>query len=315
MIVNPEKIDRRYRDKDNYLMNIQTIDLNFQGVACATAAYVIVGPDGPVLVETGPGATLKTLLAKLGELGISPGDIKHVLLSHIHLDHAGAAGWWTQQGAQIYVHPFGAPHLIDPSKLLASASRIYGEQMEVLWGEMLPATAENVTIVYDGDVIEAAGLQFKAIETPGHARHHHVYRLGDIGFTGDAAGLRLLGLPLIDIPAPPPEFELDVWQQTVDRLLAENFTVIYPTHFGRVENVQEQLQGVKKLLQEAAEFVHGQMLADISRNEIVSNYTVWNRNRAKEAGLTAENIHQYETANPLYMSVDGIMRYWKKRGQ
>lgn len=294
-------------------MNIQTIDLNFQGVACATAAYLVAGLDGFALVETGPGATLKTLLTKLGELGVSPNDIKHVLLTHIHLDHAGAAGWWTQQGAQIYVHPFGAPHLIDPSKLIASATRIYGDQMDVLWGQMVPATAEKVTIVRDGDVIEAAGLQFQAIETPGHARHHHVYRLEDICFTGDAAGLRLLGLPLIDIPAPPPEFELEVWQQTVDRLLAEKFEVIYPTHFGRVANVTEQLQGVRNLLQEAAEFVHHHMQIGTPRDEIVNNYTVWNRNRAQEAGLTAENIHQYETANPLYMSVDGIMRYWKKR--
>ena len=198
---------------------IHTLDLLFQNVPQAIAAYLVIGPEGPLLVETGPGSTLQNLKAQLGRHGLAPQDIGQVLVTHIHLDHAGAAGWWGQQGAQIYVHHVGAPHLIDPSRLLASAARIYGDQMDTLWGPMLPTPAEKVTAVYDGDIIQAGGLEFLALDTPGHARHHHVYRLGNLAFTGDAAGIQLPDSRLIDLPAPPPEFELEVWQQTIDRLL------------------------------------------------------------------------------------------------
>lgn len=294
-------------------MNIHTLDLNFQNVPQVIAAYLIEGSGGPVLVETGPGSTLNTLIAQLARHGYEPGDVRHVLVTHIHFDHAGAAGWWAQQGAQVYVHHIGAPHLIAPSRLVASARRIYGDQMEPLWGEILPAPAGNITAVHDNELIEVNGLTFIALDTPGHARHHHVFRLEDIAFTGDAAGIRLLGTNLIDLPAPPPEFDMEVWQQTVDRLLAEQFSAIYPTHFGQIDAVQSHLIGVRDLIQDTAEFVHTAMQAGVERDELLTRYEAWNRGRAQAEGLSTEVIHKYETVNPLYMSVDGIMRYWRKR--
>ncbi|MAU01275.1 MAG: MBL fold hydrolase [Anaerolineaceae bacterium] len=294
---------------------IHVLDLNFQGMPEVTAAYLIVGPEGPILIETGPGSTLNTLLERIREHGFQPEQIKHVLVTHIHLDHAGAAGWWAQQGAQIYVHSFGAKHLIDPEKLLASAGRIYGDKMESLWGEMLPAPADKVTEVFDNDVLEVAGLNVKALETPGHARHHHVFVLGNVAFAGDAAAAQLPGWDFPDVPAPPPEFELEVWEATLDRLLAQKFERIYPTHFGPVDDVQGHLQAVKKLVRETAVFIKSKMDAGLSRDEIVVAYENWFAKRARAAGLTDAAINQYATANPLYMSVDGIMRYWQKREQ
>lgn len=295
--------------------DIHVIDLNFQGIPQVTAAYLLVGADGPILIETGPGSTLHTLLDKIQQLGFKPEDIKHVLVTHIHLDHAGAAGWWAQQGSQIYVHNFGARHLIQPDKLLASAGRIYGEKMDTLWGEMLPSPAENVTEVFDNDVLDVAGLRIKALETPGHARHHHVYALGDIAFVGDAAAARLPSWGLPDIPAPPPEFDLEVWEATIDRLLQQNYRQIYPTHFGVVNDVKSYLQTVKQLIRETAVFIRTQMDAGHTRDEIVAIYENWFAERAKAAGLTEAGITQYDAANPLYMSVDGIMRYWRKQEQ
>ncbi len=294
---------------------IYVLDLNFQGISEVTAAYLIVGPEGPILIETGPGSTLNTLLDRIREHGFQPEQIKHVLVTHIHLDHAGAAGWWAQQGAQVYVHSFGAKHLIDPEKLLASAGRIYGDKMDTLWGEMLPAPADRMTEVSDNDVLEVAGLEIKALETPGHARHHHVFVLGDVAFAGDAAAARLPGWGFPDVPAPPPEFDLEVWEATLDRLLAQRFERIYPTHFGPFDDVQGHLQAVKKLVRETAVFIKSKMEAGLSRDEIVTAYENWFAERAKAAGLTDDAIHQYATANPLYMSVDGIMRYWQKREQ
>ncbi|MEW5988638.1 MAG: MBL fold metallo-hydrolase [Chloroflexota bacterium] len=294
-------------------MIIHTLDLNFQDTPRAIASYLVIGPGGPVLVETGPGSTLPTLLWRLAERGYTPADIHHLLVTHIHLDHAGAAGWWAQQGTQVYVHHVGAPHLIDPSRLLSSAGRIYGDQMDKLWGQTLPAPAERITNVYDGDRVEVAGLTFIALDTPGHATHHHTYRLGDVAFTGDAAGVRIAGGPLLDVTAPPPEFDLEAWQRTLDRLLAESVTVIYPTHFGRVDgDVQAHLEAYQVLLNQTADFVRERMTAGLERDEILRQFLAWYETRAIEAGLDPALIPQYEIANPHYMSVDGILRYWRK---
>lgn len=296
-------------------MQIQALDLAFQNAPRVTASYLITGTAGPVLVETGPGSTLPTLKDRLAAAGYSTADIRHVLVTHIHLDHAGAAGWWAQQGAQVYVHHIGAPHLIDPSRLLTSASRIYGDKMQTLWGEVLPAPAERVVPLFDGDIIEVEGLTFTAMETPGHASHHHAYRLGDVAFTGDAAGIHLPELAMVDLPAPPPEFNLEIWLATVERLEKESFSVIYPTHFGPLSKWRRHLELFTDLMKEAAEFVRVRMEKELERDDVVRDYVSWRRERASTAQVSKEALHWYEVVNPLYMSVDGIMRYWQKKAR
>ena len=296
-------------------MELHTLDLTFLHLPHVIAAYLVVGPHGPVLVETGPGSTLDALKARLAEHGYAPGDIRHVLLTHIHLDHAGAAGWWARQGAHIYVHHVGAPHLVDPSKLIGSAQRIYGAMTEALWGEILPVPADRLTAVYDNDTLHVGGLTFTALDTPGHARHHHVFRLGDIAFTGDAAGVRMPKSPLISLPAPPPEFDYEAWRATLDRLVKEDFRTIYPTHFGAVHTVREHLDAFQALMDEAVEWIRVKIEAGVTRDEMVTQYVAWNRQRAATLGVTEEEIDQQEGANPAFMSVDGLMRYWKKKGE
>lgn len=292
---------------------IHTLDLNFQTVPHAIASYLVIGPEGPVLVETGPASTLSQLKAALAAHQLTLADIRHVLVTHIHLDHAGAAGWIAAEGATVYVHHVGARHLIDPNKLLSSASRIYGDKMDTLWGETIAIPEEQVVSVEDGQLIQAAGLTFEAIDTPGHAWHHHVYQLGDIAFTGDAAGVRLPGTPFVDLPAPPPEFKREVWLETVAKLRTLNLSAIYPTHFGRVVEVSAQLDALDALLKDASQFVLAGLEAGKSRDELVAAYEAWNRERARAAGLSETAVLQYETANPWYMSVDGIMRYWQRK--
>jgi glyoxylase-like metal-dependent hydrolase (beta-lactamase superfamily II) len=296
-------------------MKIHTLDLHFQNLDHAIAAYLVEGPDGYLLIETGPMSTLPALQARLAEHGLSAADVADVLVTHIHLDHAGAAGWWAQQGARIYVHPTGTPHIIDPSRLWQSASRIYGEEMESLWGSVLPAPAEQVITVRDGEQIKAAGLTLAAIDTPGHAGHHHIYRLGDAGFTGDAAGVRVPGSDWVSLPAPPPEFNRDLWWKTLDRLEAEQFQTIYPTHFGRVEDVDYQLAEMRGVLEDATTFVRARMDAGMQRADLLNAYTRWNRERAISRGMSEEDFARYEAANPLFMSVDGLMRYWRKQAE
>lgn len=294
-------------------MEIHALDLHFQQQANTIASYLVIGPGGPVLVETGPMSTLDNLQSRLADHGYQPADIQHVLVTHIHLDHAGAAGWWARQGAQIYVHEVGAPHLIDPSRLLRSATRIYGDKMETLWGDVLAAPAEQVTPVTDGQSINVAGLSFRAIDTPGHAFHQHVYQLEDVAFTGDAAGVRIPGIFFVDLPAPPPEFQPELWQKSIKKLLACSFTAIYPTHFGRIDDWRQQLEVLSGLMQVASDFVRVRLNAGIERDQILEDYRAWFNARAQAGGMAAERFDQYEAANPLYMSVDGIIRYWTKK--
>ena len=316
-------------------MKMHILDTHFQGMAQVTAVYLLIGPDGPVLIESGPGSTLPAVLDALATHGIRPADVRAVLLTHIHLDHAGAAGWWAQQGAQIYVHHVGAPHLIDPSKLLASATRIYGDRMDELWGEFLASPAERVTSLYDGDTVSAGGLTLTALDTPGHAWHHHAYRLSDghggaVLFTGDAAGVVLPHVGVVDLPAPPPEFHMETWLRTLDRLEAAGAHTIYPTHYGPVTDVHGHLTALRTLMIDAVAFVAAryQTLVDgtaadgaatslepSQRTALLDDYVSWNRVRAAEMGLPGETIRRYELANPLFMSVDGILRYLRKKGQ
>ncbi|MDT8305194.1 MAG: MBL fold metallo-hydrolase [Anaerolineae bacterium] len=296
-------------------MKIHALDLHFQDVSHAIAAYLVEGPEGYLLIETGPMSTLRALQERLAEHGLSPADIHDIAVTHIHLDHAGAAGWWAQQGARIYVHQAGAAHLVDPRRLWQSASRIYGDSMEPLWGSVLPAPAEQVITVHDGEQIEAGGLSLIAIDTPGHAGHHHTYRLGDVAFTGDATGVRIAGSDWVSLPAPPPEFNRELWWETLNRLEAEGFSALYPTHFGRVEDVDYQFAEIRSILEDASTFVRARMEEGMERDDLINAYTGWNRERALGRGMEPEDFARYEAANPLFMSVDGLMRYWLKQAE
>ncbi len=316
-------------------MNVHILDTHFQGMAQVTAVYLVIGPEGPVLVETGPGSTLTAIRDGLAAHGLRPGDVGHVLLTHIHLDHAGAAGWWARQGALVHVHHVGAPHLVDPSKLLASATRIYGDRMEQLWGEMLPVPEAQIRPLHDGDIVEAGGLSFTALDTPGHAWHHHAYLLDDgagdrIAFTGDAAGVRLPHVGVVNLPAPPPEFHLETWLATLDKLTAAELSAIYPTHFGPVQDVAGHLAQLRGLMTDSVEFVAARVqeltggpaealpgrepLAPDVRSQLLDEYVAWTRARAAAQSLSPSAVQSYELANPLFMSVDGILLYLRKRG-
>jgi len=294
-------------------MNIEIIDLEFQATPRVIAAFLLQGPSGRVLVETGPASTLPAMLAGLDRLGLRPADIGDVLVSHIHLDHAGAAGWWAQQGARVHVHPRGAPHLIDPGKLLASARRIYGDQMDRLWGEVLPAPAERVVAVEGGTVLELGGLRISAHDTPGHARHHLVYCHDDVLFAGDAAGIQLPGSDWIDLPAPPPEYDLEEWKRTLDRLRELRPRVLYRTHFGAGGEIDAELTGFESMLDEVTEWIREMLGEGMARQAMIVEFTERIRAMAATSGIDSRQMRAYEVVNPRAMSVDGIVRYLRPR--
>jgi glyoxylase-like metal-dependent hydrolase (beta-lactamase superfamily II) len=187
--------------------------------------------------------------------------------------------------------------------------------MDALWGTTLPAPAERVTSLADGDRVSANGLTFLALDTPGHAYHHHVFQLDGIAFSGDAAGVHVPGPAFIDLPAPPPEFNLDLWLATIDRLLGHSLEAIYPTHFGRVDDWRRQLTDLAELMKAAAEFIRVRMAKGLDREAILPEYLAWHLDRARAVGMSEPVLARYEAANPHYMSVDGILRYWQKQAK
>jgi len=289
-----------------------TLDLNFQGQGNSIAAYAIPHADGVVLVESGPGSTLPALGAALYESGYSITDVTHVLLTHIHLDHAGAAGWLARQGADVYVHPMGAPHMLNPEKLIVSAARIYGDRMESLWGEFLSVPENRLKVAEDAEEIVIGKLRFVPLDTPGHANHHYVYLFEDVCFSGDVGGVRIPGFPMLRLPLVPPELHIERWQETVQQLLKLGFKRVAPTHFGIFDDAEWHLNQVLQSLEAAARWLEEVMPTEPPIEELREMFVAWMEEQAREMGLSEEVIKAYSLANPLGMSADGLQRYWKK---
>ena len=292
-----------------------TLDLNFQERKQAIASYLIPHSGGVVLVECGPGSTLPALRSALAEHGYATSDVTHLLLTHIHLDHAGAAGWLARQGTEVYVHPVGAPHMIDPEKLLASATRIYGDRMDELWGEFLSVPEDKLRVAENGHEIVIGNLRFVPLDTPGHAYHHHVYLFEDICFSGDVGGVRIPGFPYMRVPMPPPELHLEKWRESITRLRQEKFSRIAPTHFGIFDDPDWQLNELEKDLDAVSRWLDNVMPADPPIEELRQTFSDWMDEQARESGLSERVVKAYEVANPVGMSADGLQRYWRKYRQ
>lgn len=293
---------------------VEIVDLHFQGFPEIIASYVLRGPKGVVVIETGPASTYPTLKAGLAGLGIALAQITDILVTHIHLDHAGAAGWLAREtGAPVHVHAVGAPHLADPTKLLASAKRIYGDAMDMLWGETIPVPAGQVHALADGEVIDAAGLAVQAIDTAGHAWHHMAYLLDGLCFSGDVAAVRLPGYRHVRVPTPPPEIDLPVWRRSLARLREINPDQLLPTHFGPVAgDTLSHLQAVEEQLEAAAEFVRARWQTGESSEAIIDAFKPWSAQRALADGVDADAAPRYEAIVPSEMCVQGLVRYWQK---
>jgi len=265
-----------------------------------------------VLFDTGSESTFDNIVTGLQKIGASANDIRHVFLSHIHLDHAGAAWRFAELGATIYVHPRGAQHLIDPAKLIASASRIYGDDMQRLWGRIAPVPEERVRILEDKDVIQVAPFEIRAIATPGHASHHHVYHWEDNLFGGDIAGVRLENGPPIP-PFVPPELHIESWHESIAKIRELNPTKLYLPHFGLVKgSVATHLDALDERVTRWSEWFREKISAGVREPDLVPAFARLEHDDLTGHGATEELARDYETADPSHMAVPGAIRYWQK---
>src|SRR4051795_8408072 len=226
-------------------MSPEPIDLHHLGRERIIASYLLDTDDGPALFDCGPSTTIDALKAGLADRGLSLTDVRHLLLSHIHLDHAGAAGTLVREhpALQVHVSPIGAPHLVDPSRLEKSARRLYGDTFDSLWGELAPVPQENVHTVED----RVLGLD--CFPTPGHASHHVCYLDPDgTLYAGDACGVRVMPERPVWPVSPPPEVDLDAWERTIDELELRAPERLALIHFGVVEQPRDHLRRLRRNL-------------------------------------------------------------------
>lgn len=292
----------------------QVIDLDFLNTPQSIATFVLNSSVGPILFETGPHSTYENLCTQIRNLGYQPQDIKHVFLTHIHLDHAGAAWAFAEQGARVYVHPFGKRHLLDPSKLYESAKRIYQDQMDRLWGQLHPIAASQLQIIEHGATIELGEHHIRAWHTPGHAVHHIAWQVGQTLIAGDVAGVKIAD-GLVVPPCPPPDINIEDWIASIELIRQLDIQTIYLTHFGGVTNVQEHLTELESILKDWANWIYPYWKAGKSAEYVTPLFVKYTQNQLKEKGVDEIGLKQYEAANPSWMSVAGLMRYWRKKEQ
>lgn len=291
---------------------IHTIDLNFLGRTGTIGSYLVPHSAGAILVETGPASTIENLLAGMKEFGFRIEDISDVFLTHIHLDHAGAAGWLAQQGCQIHVHENGAPHLINPEKLLASAGRLYGDKMDSLWGEFLPVKEDKLTTMHDNELVSVGGLSIRALDVPGHASHHLAYIIGDACFSGDIGGIRLSSRHYLSLPMPPPDLNIEKWRESINYIQKNDPTRIVPTHFGVYSDARWHLQAVLDGLDEVEAWMEEILPLNPSLDELRLQFIEFEQAHAQIYHVEKSFIDNQQIANPSFMSADGIFRYWNK---
>lgn len=294
------------------MAQIELIDLHFQHLEHAIGAYLLPGTQGPILIETGPHSTFEKLAEGIEKAGYRQTDIKHVFLTHIHLDHAGAAWAFAEAGAHIYLHPFGAKNMEDPSRLMESARRIYQDSMDELWGEMKPIPADQLIQVADQQSFTIGDLTIKSHHTPGHAKHHIAWQVEDVIFTGDVAGVKIDEGPVVP-PCPPPDINLEDWKQSIGLLKNLKPTALYLTHFSKIDNVNEHLTRLEIILDDWANWVKDKMIEGLSNDEMVPLFMTYTAEQLRAAGVDELKIKLYEAANPSWMSVAGLVRYWTKR--
>lgn len=296
---------------------ISYIDLNFCDTPHAIATGVYTTDAGVTLIDPGPGSCVDTLRSELGRQGVGARDIRTILLTHIHLDHAGATGLLVKENPQltVFVHEKGAPHMIDPSKLVASANQLWGvEGVARLWGPVVPVPGANLTVLRGGEQIGVAARTLDVQYTPGHASHHVSYfdRASGVAWVGDTAGLRFGGTLFALPPTPPPDFDLDAWTDSVAKIRAWRPETLFVTHFGPHRGAAGHLDRFEMSLRDMAEMARRSLEGDEPDEARYERFRSELEQYIRRFVPESE-AGPYECVAPVEFSWRGLARYWRKR--
>jgi glyoxylase-like metal-dependent hydrolase (beta-lactamase superfamily II) len=295
----------------------QLIDLLHQGRPHVIGSYLLLG-DQPALIDPGPASTLDTLEAGLAAQGLALADIQTILLTHIHLDHAGATGRLLQRypHIQVFVHTRGAPHLIAPDKLIHSATRLYGDAMQRLWGPILPVPEQAIHVLSGGETLHAGARTLRVYDAPGHASHHVVYfdESSRAAWVGDTGGVCRPGLVVARPATPPPDIDIEAWQRSLDMLRALDPSVLLLTHFGPAYQPAAYIEDYRAALLHWADVVRAGLASGADEATQIAQL-----DQLAQADLgpaaSAEDATLYEHASSITLSWQGLARYWRKRAK
>jgi glyoxylase-like metal-dependent hydrolase (beta-lactamase superfamily II) len=295
---------------------ITTLDNNWMGRPLTIAAALLEAEGHRAIVDPGPGSTLETLRQKLKIRGLSVGDLDALFLTHIHLDHAGATGALVRENPRlaVYVHIRGAAHMIDPSKLLASAERLWPNNLQLLFGETLPVPAENLRILEGGETLSLGSHKLEVLYTPGHASHHVTYfdQKESVAFVGDTAGVRIEGHGYAMPATPPPDIDLEIWDSSFAGILERNPSRLFLTHFGFSENPAEHLLQFRERLHHWATLTGDILKTASSDAAAMEAFMVATRAEIGQ-NVPADEVEHYVFSAGLNLSFLGLARYLRKR--
>ncbi len=296
---------------------VACLDLEYLGRPWWIATALLSGADGAALIDPGPASARAGLDAALAAAGLSLADVRAIVLTHIHLDHAGVTGSLVreQPGLRVFVHERGAPHVADPARLLASARRIYGDAMDRLWGEVAAVPASSIVALRGGERIRPAGRRLAVAYTPGHASHHVSYldESAGLAFVGDTAGIRIDDAPFVLPVTPPPDIDLELWEESVARIRAWGADRLFVTHFGAASDAEWHLDFHAARLHAAAEWVRVSLAEDRSDADRASAFAAWMR-ADLERRLAPDTAAIYQAGGALEDDWRGLARYWRRRG-
>jgi len=299
---------------------LTAIDTFYGGRERYTATYLL-GASEPAIVETGPTTSAEHVIAGLEHLGVGPNDLAHILVTHIHLDHAGGVGRLTRvfPNATIWVHERGAPHLQDPARLVASATRLYGErQMSSLFGPVEPVPSERIRILADGDRVRLGDRALDVLDTPGHASHHVALVDSATGavFTGDALGIHVPDVRALRPATPPPDFDVELAVRSIQRIRERaRPSIVLFSHFGPVAEVDRICDLAVQRTQSWAEVVREALERTDDLDEIVALLQEEARRDVETGAEATIDLERFETLSSVRMNAMGIVRYWKKRAE
>jgi glyoxylase-like metal-dependent hydrolase (beta-lactamase superfamily II) len=295
---------------------VTTLDNNWMGHPRSIAAALLESKGHRAIVDPGPGSTLETLRKQLQTRGLSVRDIEALLLTHIHLDHAGASGALVRENPRlaVYVHKNGAPHLADPSKLLASALRLWPNDLQQLFGEMLPVPMENLRVLEGDESVTLGSGRLEVVYTPGHASHHVSYFDYDesAAFVGDTAGVRVEGHSYVMPATPPPDIDLEIWENSFTAILERKPARLFLTHFGFSGNPVEHVLLFRERLHKWAEVAEKSIRSASDESAAMASFMAATRAEIAEY-LPAEEVEHYVFNAGLNLSFLGLARYLRKR--